>query len=264
MKGFMAILEAFLAIVIIYIVLSQLQINLPAAYSDTANIERLHRYAHDMAFSICGNMRERQAMMMLDNSSWTNLRTYLPADIDFHADIYKNLSNDHLLDDWAGGIGNIPNSSVATSSCIIAGGPFATNYSVTTCTYGGSCLGAISAGDGNVLNVLQNTGFTVTFTAPRGRFVDLIVQGNHNTSGYTWLYNSSGSQIDGSHSFPVLLSGYENYTFDLSSYMPDSMGIYNVTIKPAVNASYDSVFLSVSQDSYSPRRVVVQVWNRGG
>jgi len=96
MRGFMAVLEVFLAIVLVYIVMGQIQINLPAKYSDTTNMDRLHRYSHDIAFSLCGSLKAKRGIL---NDSFTfDLGNVLPQDVAYRIYYYTNDSNDHLLD----------------------------------------------------------------------------------------------------------------------------------------------------------------------
>lgn len=96
MKGFISILEAFLAITLIYIVLTQIQINLPTRYSDSANLNTLHRYAHDIAFSICGNA-EITRNLLNDTISF-DLDSFIPPDMCYKVSVFENSSNNHLLD----------------------------------------------------------------------------------------------------------------------------------------------------------------------
>ncbi len=151
----------------------------------------------------------------------------------------------------------------ATSSCLIAGGPNATNYGVSSCSAGGgNCLSSIASSDNSRINLLSNENFTVIFSpAKNGSMVEFFLEGYHNQSGTTFLYDSAGSQIA---SYNFSNSGDENHTFDLTDFFPDTSGIYNITVAPNVNASYDYAYLNVSSNVYSPRRVVVQTWNYGG
>lgn len=151
----------------------------------------------------------------------------------------------------------------ATSSCLIAGGPNATNYSVSVCNNGGSsCLSSITSSDNSRINLMNNENFTVGFSPTKnGSMVEFFLEGYHNQSGTTFLYDSGGSQI-AAYNFST--SADENHVFDLTDFFPDPNGIYNVTVAPNVNASYDYAYLNVSSNVYSPRRVVVQTWNYGG
>ena len=428
MKGFVSILEAFLAISLIYIMLSQVQISIPPRYSDSTNIERLNTYAHDIAFSICGNMKMRR--MMLNDSLNFDLSNVIPPDICYKISVYKNSSNNHLLDslvynytaqnqtityerveifydefanldawygdkassdewfanttygynnsncadkdnytaddiihdqstegysninvsvwyrvtlydageylhiEWYNGTGwsllfdrpgaqgdgqwyynssilppaaeNNPNFKIkircydwhaqrsewnydrcqvdslritgltthiestrqcnltsttplATSSCLIAGGPNATNYSAYDCR--SSCLDYIVSSNDFRVNLINGQNFTVAFSPSRnGSIVEFYLEGQHNQSGTTYLYDSAGIQI-AAYNFTV--GSDEGHIFDLSDFFPDSNGVYNITVKPNVNASYDYAYLNVSTNTYSPRRIVVQTWNYG-
>ena len=264
MKGFVAILEAFLAIVLIYVILSQVQLNMPPKYVDTSNMARLDRYADDMAFSICGNLKMRRAI--LNNTMLFDLSNYLPGDIDYHMYAYSNASSNHLLENLVYNYGTSPSYPASTSSCLIAGGPNASNYSAVSCqpSVGGDCLSAINANDGSNISLTETPGinqnFTIAFSPPsRGSIVELILVGHHNQSGTTFVYNRSGAAI-ASYSFTT--TGGEMYVFDLTDALPYYLNTYNVTIKPNVNATYDYAYLNVSRSIYSPRRIVVQVWNR--
>jgi len=262
MKGFINILEVFLAITIIYIVLSQVQINLPPKYSDTSNMERLHRYAHDIAFSICGNLIDRR--MLLNDTLAFDLASVLPGDVYYHVYIYKNATvpNDRTLDDLAYGYGNPPASPTTTSGCIIAGGPVAYRSEPVSCDYKGTnCLTQISSSNSNWLNVTGDENFTVTFTPSRsGSIVELVVEAMSNQSGNASIvYNFSGSTCGIAHEFNTT---EETYVYQLTGCVPDSSGQYRTTIKiNGVNASYDYIYMNVSNDTYSPRRVMVQTWN---
>jgi len=151
----------------------------------------------------------------------------------------------------------------ATFSCLIAGGPNATNYSVSACNLGGSsCLTAIAASDDSRANLLNGQNFTITFSpAKNGSIVEFYLEGYHNQSAaLTYLYDSAGSQIA---SYNFSNSGDEGHVFDLSDFYPDPNGLYNITVKTNYNASYDYAYLNVSSNVYSPKRIVVQTWNNG-
>ena len=96
MKGFISILEAFLAVVLIYFILGQIQLNMPTRYSDTANMERLNAYSHDIAFSICGNYKTKRAL--LNDTMSFDLNGMIPGDVCYRVSVYENSSNNHLLD----------------------------------------------------------------------------------------------------------------------------------------------------------------------
>jgi hypothetical protein len=424
MRGFVAILEAFLAIVLIYIVFTQVQISIPARYSDTSNIERLHRYAHDIAFSVCGNLKDKREL--IGDTLTFDLANNLPIDVCYHIFAYKNSSNTHLLDqliydyssvastagqaelfydefanldNWTGDIGgtgwrvnttlyengsnsayksnytidsmshsrstsgysdirisfwtfntlrdatpapgeymnvswfngtqwnllysnyndpiwtyyeyslpdgasNNPNFAVrvacycwhnppeidysgrhekcnidsfrilgsainlcdvsttsATSSCLLAGGPNATQVNVSNCLYsGGNCLSLVDKSDDSRVNLNANQYFSVAFNSSAGSIVEFYLEGLHNQSGMTYLYANNGNQIAG-YNFSA---SDEVHGFDLTDLLSVSNGMYNVTIKAFVNASFDNAYMVVSNNIYSPRRVVVQTWNIGG
>jgi len=257
----MAVLEVFLAIVLIYIVLSQIQISLPAKYSDTANTDRLNRYSHDIAFALCGNFEMRR--MLLNDTMAFDLNSSIPTDIAYHVYAYKNASNNHLLESLVYNYGAAPTYPSATSACLIAGSPNASTSTVSVCDYpGGDCLTQISSNDNNRVNLAQNQNFTMSFVPSRnGSMVELFLEGYHNQTGMTTLYDSAGNQI-ASYSFST--SADEIYVFSLSDFLPDSRSSYNITVKPNVNASYDYAYLNVSKNVYSPKKVVVQTWNAGG
>lgn len=261
----MSILEVFLAIALIYIVFSQVQIQIPARYSDTANIERLHRYSHDIAFSLCGNLKAKR--LMINNTLLTDLNSSVPLDVCYKLQLYKNITTNHILDTLAYEYASCsyPASSVpkTTSTCLIAGGPNATNYSTTSCALGGgSCLDFILKSDDSTLNVQQNQNITIGFDRlSNGSIVELILEGRHNTSGTTYLYNLS-NYLMASYNFSTTVD--EIHIFDLTEFFPPSTKPYNITIKPNVNATYDYAYLNVSRNVYSPRRVVVSTWNAGG
>jgi hypothetical protein len=155
------------------------------------------------------------------------------------------------------------NYSSATSSCLIAGGPNATNYSASSCNYQGSnCLTAIATSDNSRVDLLNGQNFTVTFSpAKNGSIVEFFLEGYHNQSGTSFLYDSAGNQI-AAYNFST--SADENHVFDLTDFFPDSNGVYNITVKPSGNASYDYAYLNVSNNIYLPKRIVVQTWNAGG
>jgi len=151
----------------------------------------------------------------------------------------------------------------ATSSCLIGGGPNATNYGVSSCNNGGSsCLSSITSSDNSRVNLLKDENFTVSFSPTKnGSMVEFFLEGYHNQSGTTFLYDSGGSQI-AAYNFNT--SADETHIFDLTDFFPDPNGVYNITVMPNVNASYDYAYLNVSSNIYSPRRIVVQTWNAGG
>jgi hypothetical protein len=151
----------------------------------------------------------------------------------------------------------------ATSSCLIAGGSNATNYSASYCGYSGSnCLSSIQTSDNTRINLLTGQNFTISFLPARnGSIVELLLEGYHNQSAaLTYLYDSAGSQIA---SYNFSNSGDEGHVFDLSDLYPDPNGVYNITVKTNYNASYDYAYLNVSSNVYSPKRIVVQTWNNG-
>jgi hypothetical protein len=147
----------------------------------------------------------------------------------------------------------------ATSSCLIAGGPNSTNYSAYDCRT--SCLGSIISSNDARVNLLSTQNFTVAFSPGRnGTIVEFFLEGSHNQSGTTSLYDSVGNQV-AAYNFAV--GADEGHTFDLSDFFPDPNGVYNITVKPSVNASYDYAYLNVSTNTYSPKMIVVQTWNYG-
>jgi len=147
----------------------------------------------------------------------------------------------------------------ATSSCLIAGGPNSTNYSAYDCRT--SCLDSIISSNNARVNLLSTQNFTVAFSPGRnGTIVEFFLEGSHNQSGTTSLYDSAGNQV-AAYNFAV--GADEGHTFDLSDFFPDPNGVYNITVKPSVNASYDYAYLNVSANIYSPKMIAVQTWNYG-
>lgn len=152
--------------------------------------------------------------------------------------------------------------SKATSSCIIAGGPVKSNYSVSVCNYQGSdCLSQIAAWDSNFFALMGNENFTVSFNPTQnGSIVEFsFVAFNNQTNQTTLFYDSAGNQIASYN----ITATYSMFSLDLTDFFPDPNGSYNLTIKPTVNATFDWINLNVSKNVYSPRRVVVQTWNAG-
>ena len=260
-KGFVSILEAFLAISLIYIMLSQVQISIPPRYADTANIEKLNTYAHDIAFSICGNYKMRRAL--INDQINFDLANAIPADVGYHIYIYKNLSIGHILDQLVYDYGSPPSSPAMTSVCIIAGGPNASTYVVANCSYQGTnCSTQIGSSDNNRVNLNANENFTVTFSATSGSIIEFVLEGVHNQSGGTTsLYNYQGTQI-AAYNFSAYSD--EAHLFDLSAFFTSWRNIYNITIKSNVSAGFDYAYLNVSRNIYAPRRILVQTWNLGG
>ncbi len=264
MKGFISILEAFLAITLIYIVLTQIQINLPTRYSDSANLNTLHRYAHDIAFSICGNA-EITRNLLNDTISF-DLDSFIPPDMCYKVSVFENSSNNHLLDsliyNYTASLCNTTNSTPsATSSCLIAGGAYPANYSASYCYSGSDCLSSIQTSNNNRVNLLTNQNFNVSFLPDgNGSMVEFMLEGYHNQSGTTYLYDSAGKQM-ASYNFSTSID--EVHLFDLSDFLPDSNNQYNITIEPDTNASYDYAYLNISFNTYSPKMIAVQTWNAG-
>ena len=130
-KGFLHILEAFLAILVIYTVLNTAQSNLPARYSDPADTPRLQRNALDFANAACGNENYRGYFVnnSLPVATGLNLNLSFPADQDFHFYLFSNNTADGKLDDLVNESGSsVPSGvdastgrTVATASCIISG-----------------------------------------------------------------------------------------------------------------------------------------------
>ena len=117
MKAFVHILEVFLAITLIYVVLNSAQISMPSEYSGPANLERLHRYAQDISFSLCNNENFRG--MFVENAlPVIDLNQTLPEDLDYHVYLYARDAYDSLsiLVNDTGSM--LLNKTIATCSCI--------------------------------------------------------------------------------------------------------------------------------------------------
>ena len=82
-KGFVKIFEVILAISIIFIVIDNIYSAAPQRYQDTQNINRLNRYAGDIANSACYNQVLRENL----------IKGYIPINLSLDADAW-NKSND--------------------------------------------------------------------------------------------------------------------------------------------------------------------------
>lgn len=274
-KGFIRILEVFLALTILFTVLDKAYIITPPRYGDPENVYRLHRYAKDIAFSLCNHEFFRDYYINdslpseVLNFNWT-----IPNDIDYRVYIYSNNSDDSKLDDLTNETGGSPGDNImATASCLISGfiQPNIYEYNATECNYKGSdCLGDINVSDNNMLSISANENFTFSFSASISiisRNIDLLVEGNHTTSGNTALLQlEDGEWVNlGNYSFSITTD--ENHTFDLDNEFLYGAALYEAMIKPNVSASYDYVRLSITElagnkSIYSPRKIVVGVWNK--
>lgn len=274
-KGFIRILEVFLALTILFTVLDKAYITTPPRYSDPENMYTLHRYAEDIAFSLCNNefFRDYYINDSLPSEilefNWT-----IPNDISYHIYIYSNSSHDSKLDDLTNDIGDSPgDNTIATSSCLISGfiQPNVYEYNAILCDYKGTnCLASISASDNSMLSISANENFTFSFSASISvvsRNIDLLVEGNHTISGNTALLQiESGTWVNlGDYSFSITTD--ENHTFDLDNEFLYGAAFYEAMIKPDINANYDYVRLSITElagnrSIYSPRKIVVGVWNK--
>ncbi len=112
MKAFLRITEAVLAIAIMYTAVYQMGITASPQYSDVSGTERLHRFASDIALSLCNNDYFRS--YAVDNRL-EFLAPLMPGDVDYHVYLYDR--NGALVNES----GNPMMAPAPTSSCIISG-----------------------------------------------------------------------------------------------------------------------------------------------
>lgn len=273
-KGFIRILEVFLALTILFTVVDKVYISVPPRFEDPENLHRLSRYSKDIAFSLCyhGYLREEYVNDSLPpfDLNWT-----IPADLDYHIYLYSNGSNDHKLDDLVNESGNDPGNRVmATTSCIIAGYlvPDVLQYNVTDCEKGGvSCTSSIAESDETRVSLDADENLSVKFQDVDVGFrkLELVLEGNSSIAvGNTniMIYNGTDFETIQSYAYSSI---EENHTFIITPFLPDGNTQYSVTVNPGVSMSYDYAVLYVTTIQwgrikivYSPRKIVVGVWNK--
>lgn len=276
-RGFMHVIEAYLAILLIYTMMNSVQTSLPAKFSDSDNIQRLHRYAQDFAFSLCNN--EGLRSYFANNSlPAAELNASLPGDLSFRVFLYSNASSTHSFSTSINETGDVlvQNKTLATASCLVAGyantSEILSWFNASACNTGGAdCKSTINASDDSFVGLSPGQNFSVSF-APiiNGTSVKLFVRAMHNSSSGNsslWVYN--GSQHVLAYNTTFSTAGFEDKVFDLTDFLPDSQNLYNVTFQSTVGApgaSYDYAYLNVTVSyknlSYSPKKVTVAVWNK--
>lgn len=280
MRGFVRILEVFLAFLILFTVIDKVFIGVSPRYQDPENINRLGRFAKDIAFSLC-NADYLRDYFVNNSIPGFDLNWTIPSDLDWHIYLYSNISNNHKLDNLMNQSGDDPGSAVmATSSCLIAGylQPITDEFNVVSCDYNGTdCTAALSATDQNYVTFSPSSGvgFSVGFqnVGIPYRKLTMLLEGNKSQPGTdltsfivtVHVGETYASQIINSHNYST---SEENYTFDITPYLPDGLGQYNVTILAgSVDHSFDFARLYATElvgnnAVYAPKKIVVGVWNR--
>ncbi len=87
-KGFVKIFEVILAISIIFIVINNIYSALPPAYQDAQGINRLQRYAGDIASSICYSQTFRE----------NTIKGYIPINLTLYADAWNKSNSSRYYD----------------------------------------------------------------------------------------------------------------------------------------------------------------------
>lgn len=112
MRAFLRITEAVLAISIMYMAAYQMGVSASPAYSDAYSTERLHRFASDIALSMCNNGDFRAYAV---ENSLEFAAPLLPPDMGYHVYLYGR--DGSLVNES----GNEPLAPAPASSCIISG-----------------------------------------------------------------------------------------------------------------------------------------------
>ncbi len=266
-KGFVRVLEVFLAIQLMVIFLGTIQAHRNPGHYDPYNMPRLRRNAESIAFSICNNDAHRKNITEGGSIPPLNLEETIPEDLEYGLKLYSGdrFSNeDYSSGEFKDGPG------VATSGCIMAGHTLNNITSTITldeCSEGAACVTALSSSNEVYQYVPGGGSLTVGFPVTdgeRGFKSTLTVEAIQDGDGSTTI-----SIYDGVNHIDVgtlVFSSVEKEikSIDIGTYLPDGADAYNLTLEPSVGTSYDHVLLNVTRvdPHYSPYKLVVGVWNR--
>ncbi|GEM_PF-4408586 len=229
-RGFISIIEVFLALLILFTVLNRIFIAYPPKYTDPENIGRLNRYATDIALSICNNqdMRDYLVNNTLPNESTTmikQLNSSIPQDINYAILLFSNATGaDSKLDDFVKARNPAP-------------APIVTNvlYLPTACTLvpaATDCLSNVNTSNDVKQSLTAGSKMLVNFTQLNGvdafTKLELIVEATSSGAGTTMDINSSSSVLFVNQSFSVV--GDEVKSFYVYEILPDRNFKYNLTL----------------------------------
>lgn len=292
-RGFIRLIELFFAMMIIFTVLNSVQTGIPPRYEDVNNLPRLQRYAGDIAFSICNTPDFREDVIKnkipvnisVQADAWNKTNSTRTWATDGNSErtirqiTHMNKSTYKIRLCYGSADATTADMSVCESSNVLdcVAGTISNDYTNNGAGAGYHCTDWFyyNINKSKQYLILMHTidfdYFAYYSTGIHGHYYKESVDETQTTTGSGYTNASTDPldlRIDAFHDLGINETMPIDMDYKIWIYKNDSFDwklddLINETGKNSTKATATaSCLIAGYKDVYSPRKVVVGVWNK--